>query len=643
MSARDAWTPIMPVPDDAPPIPQHRFGTPSATWDYRDPKNRLLFRVFRFDPPNSKKKVLPFCYSKSAQGEREWRQKAPRVPRPLYGLEALAARPGAPVVVCEGEKTADAAARLFPDYVAMTSQGGSNAAARSGWTALRGRRVVICPDHDDVGRKYAADVAGLCTSAGAAEVQIVELPRDFPEKWDLADEPPCGWDTARLRTLLESARPFAGETGKSPRKSEPKRGQGRALQLSEPEPWSDPVDGRDLLNALHRAVRQHVVLDAAAACAIALWIVGTFAFDNFSIFPRLAITSPEKGCGKTTLLDVLSRLVNRPLLCANITAPALFRTVEEVRPTLLVDEADTFLRNNEELRGVLNAGHRWDGQIIRVVGDNHEPRIFSAWAPAAVAAIGRLPDTLADRSIAISLRRRRVDEAVVPLRLDCTSELDSLARMAARYVCDYGDALAAADPVMPDSIINRAADNWRPLFAIADAAGGEWSERARSSARSLLRHGAGEDESIRVQLLADIQRCFDTEPRGILFSEEIVTYLKGLEDGPWLECGPKGNPMTANRLARLLKPLGVSPGAVRRKTETGKGYMRVEFDDAFARYLPVQTVTPSQTQQNRVPSDDSKPSHGTGCDGSKSTENPHDTTVCDGVTVQKPEEYEFEL
>jgi len=110
MSARKAWTPIIPVPDYAPPIPRHRFGTPSAIWDYRDENSRLLFRIFRFDPPAGKKDVVPFCYCENAQGEREWRQKAPREPRPLNGLEALAARPDAPVVVCEGEKTAGHAA-----------------------------------------------------------------------------------------------------------------------------------------------------------------------------------------------------------------------------------------------------------------------------------------------------------------------------------------------------------------------------------------------------------------------------------------------------------------------------------------------------------------------------------------------------
>jgi len=186
----------------------------------------------------------------------------------------------------------------------------------------------------------------------------------------------------------------------------------------------------------------------------------------------LFVNSPEKGCGKSTLLDVLSRLVPNPLGASNITAAALFRVIEAARPTLLLDEADTYARNNEDLRGVLDAGHRRDGAVIRTVGDDHEPRQFSAWAPVALAAIGRLPGTIEDRSVRIGLRRRRPDEAVEPLRLDRAGALDDLAHKAARWAADHAAELAAADPPVPEGIVNRAADNWRPLLAVADIAGG---------------------------------------------------------------------------------------------------------------------------------------------------------------------------
>ena len=146
-------------------------------------------------------------------------------------------------------------------------------------------------------------------------------------------------------------------------------------------------------------------MSEAAADACTLWCVHTYLIDAAWISPRLALTSPEKGCGKTTLLDVLARLVWRPLPAANATSSALFRVVEMQRPTLLIDEADTFLGENEELRGILNSGHRRGGSVLRTVSDEHEPRQFSTYSACAIAMIGKLPATLADRSIPIDLKR----------------------------------------------------------------------------------------------------------------------------------------------------------------------------------------------------------------------------------------------
>src|SRR5262249_40625703 len=167
-----------------------------------------------------------------------------------------------------------------------------------------------------------------------------------------------------------------------------------------------------------KVIRQHVVLPDGSAEAMALWAVHTHVFDCFNHSPRLAITSPEKGCGKATALDVLRELVARPLPTSNVTASAVFRTIEIAIPTLLIDEADTFLKENEELRGILNSGHRKGTPIIRTVGDDYEPRQFSTWAPAAIAMIGNLPSTLDDRSIAVRLRRRKPTERVQAFRSD---------------------------------------------------------------------------------------------------------------------------------------------------------------------------------------------------------------------------------
>jgi Protein of unknown function (DUF3631) len=363
------------------------------------------------------------------------------------------------------------------------------------------------------------------------------------------------------------------------------RGQGRALHLHEPDPWPEPVDGAALIDALAVAVRRYVVLGEAEATSVALWVLAVHAFDAWRIFPRLLATAPEKGCGKTTLLDVLGPLVPRPLAAANIKAAPLFRVIELARPTLLLDEADAYARDDEDLRSVLDAGHHREGAVIRCVGDGHEPRQFSAWAPVALAAIGHLPATIEDRAIIIHLRRRRPDESVEPLRLDRASGLEELARMAARWVRDHAAALAAAEPAMPAGVVNRTADNWHPLLAVADLAG--WAHRARQAASELT--AKGDDQgSARVALLADIRDAFAAMHTDRLASEKVVAYLASLDDRPWPEW-KNGKPITMTQVARLLKPLHVLSGTIRLPDgHTPKGYYLSAFGDAFARYLPCQ-------------------------------------------------------
>lgn len=201
------WEPVLPVPDDAPrTIPPHRLGKPSAKWLYRDASGNLLGMVCRFDRSDGGKDVLPLIFARNtATGGMAWCWQAFPLPRPLYGLDRLAAHPDAPVLVVEGEKAADAAAILFPGHVTVTSPGGSKAADKADWSALAGRRVVIWPDHDEPGRSYAEAVARLALAAGAFSVAVVQVPTGWPHAWDLADEPSPGVTADDLRDLLEKA------------------------------------------------------------------------------------------------------------------------------------------------------------------------------------------------------------------------------------------------------------------------------------------------------------------------------------------------------------------------------------------------------------------------------------------------------
>jgi putative DNA primase/helicase len=420
------------------------------------------------------------------------------------------------------------------------------------------------------------------------------------------------------------------------------KSQGRPLEFLEIAPWPTRVNGPELLSELSTAISQYLVLPINSAEILALWAVHTHAFDSFGHSPRLAITSPEKGCGKTTTLDVLAELVARPLPTSNATVAAVFRIVEMAKPTLLIDEADTFLKENDELRGILNAGHRKGGQVTRTVGDDHEPRQFSTWTPAAVAMIGRLPDTLEDRAVIVRLRRRKPSELVKQFRADRTEELKKLARKIARWTADHRMLFASTDPDT-GSLFNRAADNWRPLLAIADTAGGTWPTIARAIAEAS--EGLKQDQSVKAMLLSDIRDVFGGRPNADrIGSTDLAAELGAMEGRPWAEWR-NGKPITAASLARQLAPFGISPGTRRDRSDTYKGYLFADFNEAFTCYLGNQTVTPSHLnhdgQCDALPTVTLKNS----VTPSKSQKLNNDGH-CDGVTVSRapdPDGWTFNL
>jgi hypothetical protein len=362
--------------------------------------------------------------------------------------------------------------------------------------------------------------------------------------------------------------------------------QGQAVVLAEAKPWEEPVDGALLLDELVGAIRRHIVLPEHAAHAMALWIVHSHALEPAQITPRLAILSPEKRCGKTTVLKVLGRLVRRPLSTTNVTAAALFRTIEKFQPTLLVDEADTFLREREELRGILNTGHdRAGAEVVRCVGDDSEPRRFATWAAVALAAVGEIHDTLADRSVVIRMKRRTADESVAPLRRKHIAALDHLPRKCARWAADNNARLVGMEVEAPPELNDRAADNWEPLLGIADLAGGEWPARARRAALALSVAPDDDDRSSRAQaLLADVRGIFERTQSDRLTTKELLRELVGLEGRPWADYA-RGKGLSAHQLAAILRRFSIQTRNIRVATGVVKGYFVEDFADAFARYL----------------------------------------------------------
>ena len=182
-----------------------------ALWPYRLADGAIVGAVARYRTGDGGKDIRPWRHGRRhAAHKPAWHQGALPAPRPLYNLPVLAERPDVPVLVCEGEKTTDAAAALFPDYVCIASQGGSGAAAKSDWSPLAGRSVAIWPDHDEPGAGYAGAVAALATAVGAAPVRVVGIPEDWPIGWDLADLLPDGVTVERLREMLADASDAAG-------------------------------------------------------------------------------------------------------------------------------------------------------------------------------------------------------------------------------------------------------------------------------------------------------------------------------------------------------------------------------------------------------------------------------------------------
>jgi len=366
--------------------------------------------------------------------------------------------------------------------------------------------------------------------------------------------------------------------------------QGNAVLFPASDPWHEPVGTSELLAELTATVARFVVLPPGAATAVALWILHSHAIDAAQMTPRLAILSPLKRCGKSTLLKLLAALVHSPLFTASLTAAALFRVVEAHAPTLLVDEADTFMHDNEELRGMLNAGHdRQSATTVRCVGEDYEPRTFRVWAPVAIAAIGKIPDTVMDRSIVVLMKRKAHGESAQRFRRRERATLVDLRRRCERWALDFAPTLADANPAFPEELNDRAADNWEPLLAIADLAGAPWALRARRAALGLSGEAGGEDAATQGEaLLGDVRAVFEARKADRLSTKTLLDDLTRMEGRPWAEAN-RGRPLSSNGLAKLLRGFDVSPGSIRMQdgsNSTPKGYMRAAFEDPWTRYLP---------------------------------------------------------
>lgn len=360
------------------------------------------------------------------------------------------------------------------------------------------------------------------------------------------------------------------------------------------------------LDLIRRIFERHLYLSEHQLVAVTLWVAHTFVFDRFSHTPRLIVTSPTQGCGKSTLLEIAAALGYHTHLTDNLTVATLFRRIDRDRSAVFIDEADNQdLANDPTLRAVINGGYRAGRTVERYI--KGELTEFTIYAPLALATINTLlPLPTLRRSVVIHMERSPVEltrfdpKTIAGQQDDCDIVYRETLMMAPKWKLNL-------DPPLPERLIGRPANNWRPFISIADACSKAWGELAREAAVALSKY---QDEDFCVLVLSDIRDIFNRRP-GIdrLPSATLVDDLNDMQDSPWSEWRGPRNDQTPRRLsqgqlAAMLAPFGIRPRTIwppRRgeSDKSRKGYLREQFEAAWASYCDGD-VTPAQRRNVRV-------------------------------------------
>jgi hypothetical protein len=599
-----------------------------SAYEYSDHDGTVLFEVVRYDPKRFRQR--------QPDGAGGWKWSVKGVKRVPYRLpeleEAIALR--RPIFIVEGEKDADALAQW--GIPATCNPGGANK-----WTPelseyFRGANIAILPDNDPPGKAHAKDVAAKLAPF-ADRIRVLELPglppkgdvsdwiadggtpeefaelvqtraiphRQYDEASVVADTEQSSADDALIDELAslpslvyakrrkEDAQRLRIGVGELDKAVKQRRAELEAhteqplYEYWDVEPWRDRVEGNSLFRALRERIRRHVILTTEQSVAVALWIMFAWLHEQAAVHsPLLLVTSAEPDSGKTTLLGIIGRLVPRSLLSVSIRGPALFRSIEKWNPTILIDEADTALANDDELRAVLNSGWTRDQKAVRCDPETNEPRPYSTFSPKVIGMKGRrLPDTTLSRSIVIELKRKLQSEGVQDFFHTDDDELAQLRRQCKRWADDNASALADATPEMLPNFHNRKAANWRLILAIAEHCGIKQEAWQAASTIENVK-AATTDPSLGVQLLAHIREAFEQVPNnGELTTKRLIEFLVEDEERPWKEFKP-GRPITPKQLGSILKHYWITSETVHPPGEPhAKGYKLHRFLDAFQRYL----------------------------------------------------------
>jgi hypothetical protein len=349
-----------------------------------------------------------------------------------------------------------------------------------------------------------------------------------------------------------------------------------------PVPWPNAVHGAALMENLLAFLDRYIVMSNDGKIMLAMWVLFTHVFTFARVAPILALLSPVRRCGKTTVIQILIELVARPYPSSNVTPAVLFRTIAQWQPTMLMDEADTYLSNREHaLTGIINSGHTPATAFVSRVEKSKSVR-FNTYCPKMIAAIGGLPETISDRSIILPARRKRQDEHVEKFHPQSSGLIVTLRAQVVRWGADNGSKIASLQLATLASGNDRTDDNFEIILAIAHCLGGTWPERVKAAALALsVRHD--ESRASGVELLRDLKLVFVASGKPRLRTLDLIAGLCDDAEKPWLTYS-KGKPITPREIASMLKPFGIESKNLCVGDARPKGYELDQFEDAFARY-----------------------------------------------------------
>jgi putative DNA primase/helicase len=356
-------------------------------------------------------------------------------------------------------------------------------------------------------------------------------------------------------------------------------------------------DTAELLEICKQWVRRYVIVSDEQAVILAAWILHTWTFEAAETTPYIHITAPERECGKSRLMETLAALACGPVRSGGMTAAALVRCIDAKNPTIFLDEMDAQLSGDKEyaeaIRGILNEGFRKSGKFFKCDGKNNDLREFNAYCPKCFAGIGKMPETVSSRSIAIEMRRKTDTESVKPLRQRETRDLAQpiRARLEAWKLRGIVRQLETSRPAAIDGLGDRQNDISEPLLAIAESAGGDWVQRLTSALLVVLKRKQRENVSTGVTLLIDIRAIFQERKAEKIFSKELAAALCEIEGRPWADWS-HGKGFQANDLAKQLARYDVHPRKISIATDKLQGYFLDAFEDAWKRYCPAPPDSP---------------------------------------------------